>query len=38
MYSRSVICRTSESVLASWGRDSWKYERTRLRSEAALPT
>jgi hypothetical protein len=38
MYSRSAIWRTSASVLGSGARDSWKYDRTRLLSEAALPT
>src|SRR2546426_7735718 len=33
-YSRSRIWRTSASVFGSRGRDSWKYERTRLRSRS----
>jgi hypothetical protein len=37
MYSRSRICPTRASVLGSRARDSWKYDRTRLRSDAALP-
>src|SRR5260370_24858603 len=38
MVSRSAISRTNEPVLASIHRDSRKYERTRLRSDPALPT
>src|SRR5258705_12881142 len=38
MVSRSAISRTNEPVLASIQRDSRKYERTRLRSDPALPT
>src|SRR5260370_33374928 len=38
MVSKSAISRTNEPVLASIHRDSRKYERTRLRSDPALPT
>src|ERR1700692_54062 len=36
--SRSAISRASEPVFASTQRDSRKYERTRFRSDRALPT
>src|ERR1700745_3464185 len=38
IYSKSAISRTSDPVLASCWLLSRKYERTRLRSDSALPT